>query len=158
MSQSRLGLVLWTTDITALSGFLIELTNARLIEQHPGYARLDIGGAEIALHADEADPEHPWYQALIDEGITRGVGTELRLLVDDVLATFQTAEAMGAVTVLAPYDAGLTRECQVMGPDGFLFTFWQAADPSLPPIVMAPARRSAFSRVPFSRDTVIRRR
>lgn len=137
---------------------MIELTNARLLEQHPGFARLDVGGSDISLHADEADPEHPWYDALVEDGITRGVGAELRMLVDDVLSTHRTAELLGAVTVLAPYDAGLTRECQVMGPDGFLFTFWQPSDPSLPPIVTAPARRSAFSRVPFSRDTVVRRR
>ncbi len=158
MTESRLGLVLWTTDITALGGFLTELANARLVEQHPGFARLDVGGADISLHADEADPNHPWYNALTDEGITRGVGAELRLRVDDVVAVHETAEIMGAVTVMDPYDAGLTRECQVMGPDGFLFTFWQPADPSLPPIAIVPVKRSAFSRIPHSRATVVRRR
>ncbi len=159
MSDTRLGLILWTTDITALGGFLTEVANARLIEQHPGFARLDLGGAEISLHADEADPGHPWYDALQDEGITRGIGAELRLRVDDVVATHALAEAAGAVTVMEPYDAGIARECQVMGPDGYLFTLWQPASDDLPPIVPSQrGRRSAFGRIPVSRNTVVRRR
>lgn len=156
MSLSQFGIVLWTTDITALASFFVNAAGAQLVAQHPGFARVQLGDISIGLQADEAAPGHPWFDALVSEGITRGLGVEMRLPSDDVVASHAMAEAAGAVTVLDPFDAGETRECQVMGPDGYLFTFWQPASDDLPPIARVQ-RRADFGRLPTSRNTVVRR-
>ncbi len=127
-----------------------------LAEQHPGFARVQVGENSISLQGDEAAPGHPWFDALVSEGITRGVGIEMRLPSADVVASHAMAAAAGGVTVMDPYDAGDTRECQVMGPDGYLFTFWQPNSSDLPPIA-PPHRRADFGRVPSSRNTIVRR-
>lgn len=156
LTTSSVGLVLWTTDIAGLASFLVNAAGAVLTAQHPGFARVSLGDTSIGLQADEASPGHPWFDALVSDGITRGVGIELRLQVPDVVAAHAIAEAQGAVTVLEPFDTEETRECQVMGPDGYLFTLWQPAASDLPPIG-PPRRRSTFGRMPTSRNTTVRR-
>lgn len=118
-------LILWTTDIAALGRFLQTVAGVRLAEQHPGYARLFAGESEIMLHSDESYRGHPWYDALNREGAARGIGSELRFAVPDVLDSYARALRIGALSVQPPYDDLDTRECQVMGPDGFLVSLWQ---------------------------------
>jgi hypothetical protein len=120
-----LGLVLWTTDIEALAGFLEAAGCASVRERHPGYARLDAGGAEILLHADEAYRGHPWFEALRREGAARGIGAEIRFGVADVRASYAGAVRKGGLAIHAPYESGGVLECLVMGPDGYLVSFWQ---------------------------------
>jgi hypothetical protein len=120
-----LGLVLWTTDIEGLSAFLSEAVGLSEVVRHPGYCVLDAGGAHVVLHSDEALRGHPWYNALRKEGVARGIGAEVRLRVRDVSLAFDRAMRMGGLTIMAPYEVDGDFECQVMGPDGYLFTFWE---------------------------------
>ena len=121
------GVVLWTTDILALSTFLTDVGGLRLDQRMPGYAVLQANGARISLHSDEAYKGHPWYNALVREGVARGIGAELRIRVRDVDAAYSRALNMGALAIEYPNDLDGTRECQVMGPDGFLLALWQPA-------------------------------
>jgi catechol 2,3-dioxygenase-like lactoylglutathione lyase family enzyme len=123
--EGELGLILWTTDIAALAGFLQSVSGLELVEQHPGYALLAAGGSSIMLHSDESYRGHPWYEALAREGAARGIGVELRFNVPDVIARYDTALNLGGRPVQPPYDDNDIRECQIMGPDGFLVTLWQ---------------------------------
>ena len=90
-------------------------------------AVLQAKGARIALHSDEAYKGHPWYNALVREGVARGIGAELRIRVRDVDAGYSRALNLGALAIEYPNDLDGTRECQVMGPDGFLLALWQPA-------------------------------
>lgn len=121
-----LGLVLWATDIPALAGFLQQAAGLSLEGLHPGFATLRAGSARIILHADdEAARTHPWYQALRREGVARGIGAEIRFQVADVHAAFREAQRLGALAIFAPAEIDGALECQVMGPDSYLFSFWQ---------------------------------
>ncbi len=125
---SAFGLVLWTTDIPALAGFLQQAAGMTVVELHPGYASLRAGATSIALHADESYRGHPWYDALHREGAARGIGAELRVQVADVAAAYATALRLGGLAVQPPYDDDGVRECQVMGPDGYLISLWCQVD------------------------------
>lgn len=114
--------MLWATDVPALSAFIERVATATVIEQHPGFASLEVGGAPLAIHADEAYDGHPWFDALHREGAARGIGAELRLATRDVDRAYREALAAGAIAVYPPHDQGGRRECQVLGPDGYLFT------------------------------------
>jgi catechol 2,3-dioxygenase-like lactoylglutathione lyase family enzyme len=120
-----LELVLWSADIDRLCDFLERAGGLEVEARHPGYAALRCNGSRLALHADEAYKGHPWYDALAREGAARGIGAEVRVGVADVDAAYREALALGAVALHGPYEVepGI-RECQVMGPDGFLFAFW----------------------------------
>lgn len=125
--ESGLGLVLWTTDIPGVTGFLEKAASVRVVARHPGFAELDADGGRISLHADEASRSHPWFNALAREGVARGIGAEIRLRVPATQQAYTTALAMGAIAVMPPADIDGHLECQVMGPDNYLFTFWQDA-------------------------------
>lgn len=127
VDEPDFGVVLWTTDILALSTFLAEVGGLRVDQRMPGYAVLEANGARIALHSDEAYKGHPWYNALVREGVARGIGAELRIRVNDVDAGYSRALNLGALAIEYPNDLDGTRECQVMGPDGFLLALWQPA-------------------------------
>jgi len=101
-----------------------------VVQQHPGFAELDLNGAAILLRDDESYRGHPWYDALRREGLARGVGTELRMRVEDLDASYARAARLGGVGVQAPADVDGSRECQVMGPDGYLLSLWQRLAPS----------------------------
>ena len=123
---SELGLVLWTTDIDGLARFLSEAGGAIVAERHPGFAELHVNGSTIVLQADDALRGHPWHDALRREGVARGIGAEIHLRVADLHASYRRAVALGALTITPPYNADYSIECQVMAPDGFLVTLWQA--------------------------------
>ncbi len=123
--SSGLGLVLWSTDIPALSQFLEKAGGAVIEERHPGYAALLIGDSRVILHADEAFRGHPWFDALRREGVARGIGAEIRLTVPDVEAAYQAALRLGGLAIEAPCEVDGMEECQVMGPDGFIIGFWR---------------------------------
>ncbi|MCB0221803.1 MAG: hypothetical protein KDH09_19050 [Chrysiogenetes bacterium] len=119
-------MVLWTTDIPALAGFLSDVAGLSLIEEYPGYARLQAWNAEIELHGDDdADRRHPWYQALSRDGAARGIGAEIRIQVEDLDAAFATALRRGALSIRPPTSAGDMDLATVMGPDGYFFTLWR---------------------------------
>ena len=119
-------IALWTTDIPALSGFLSEVAGLAVIEEYPGYARLQAWNAEIELHGDDdADRRHPWYAALKREGAARGIGAEIRFQVPDLERAFTLALRRGALSIRPPTPAGDMDLATVMGPDGYFFTLWQ---------------------------------
>jgi catechol 2,3-dioxygenase-like lactoylglutathione lyase family enzyme len=127
MDETDFGLVLWTTDIPALCDFLAEVGGMDVEQRIPGYASLRVNGARIDLHSDEVYRGHPWYNALVREGVARGIGAEIRVRVDDVDRAYDLGLRRGALAIEAPTDVDDTRECQVMGPDGFLLTLWEPA-------------------------------
>ncbi len=119
-----LSLVLWTTDVSALAGFLRTVAGLEIVEQHPGYASLRAGDVLLMLHADEAYRGHPWYDALLREGAARGIGAEVRLRVPNVEEAYRAALRLGAQAIAPPYDSGIAFECSVMVFDGFLISLW----------------------------------
>ena len=122
-----LGLALWATDVGALVEFLTYVGGLQEVARHPGFASLRAGSAEVFVYADEAHAGHPWFDALSKEGSARGIGADVRLQVADAADAHVRALMAGAVSVTPPYEDGGQRLCQVMGPDGYLFTFWQHA-------------------------------
>ena len=48
-----LGLVLWTTDIGALSRFLVDVAGFEVVREFPGFARLHAWNAVVELHSDD---------------------------------------------------------------------------------------------------------
>ncbi|GIW12780.1 MAG: hypothetical protein KatS3mg062_0219 [Tepidiforma sp.] len=119
------GLVLWATDVGALADFLADVAGARLVQRHPGFAELEAAGCRIEIHADETFRGHPWFHALAREGVARGIGVELVLPVADVLAAYRAALRLGGQAIAQPYEFEGRLECQVMGPDGYVFGLWQ---------------------------------
>lgn len=119
-------IVLWATDIPALARFLEVAAGMSLEAQHPGYATLRLGSSRITLHADEAHRTHPWFNALSREGVARGIGAELRLPVESVQDAYRRAVAGGALSIFPPSEVEGVIECQVMGPDGYLFSLYQS--------------------------------
>ncbi len=122
-----LGLALWATDVGALATFLVEIGGLREVARHPGFAALKAGDADLFVYADEGFAGHPWFDALSKEGSARGIGADVRLQVTDVLGAHANALKAGAVSVAAPYEDDGRRICQVMGPDGYMFTLWQSS-------------------------------
>jgi catechol 2,3-dioxygenase-like lactoylglutathione lyase family enzyme len=129
LENSRFSLILWSTDIPALSHFLAEVAGMDLRELHPGYAELNAGGFWVMVHGDESYRGHPWYDALQQEGVARGIGAELRVEVPDVEEAYRRAVKLGALTLYAPFTEERYTECQVMGPDGYLLSLWAPIDP-----------------------------
>jgi len=125
--SGQFALVLWTTDILALSGFLASVAGMTIDERHPGFAALRANGSRINLHADESMRGHPWYDALHRDGAARGIGAEIRVRVNDVEEQYGTALLIGGQPIEAPCEVDGTIECQVMGPDGFMLTLWEPA-------------------------------
>ncbi len=123
--RSSLGLSLWTTDIVALARFLEMVAGMTVEQRHPGYASLRINGAQVVLHDEDSYRGHPWYQALRNEGVARGIGAEIRIEVPDVDRAYTAGLQLGGLAVEAPCDVDDTRECQLMGPDGYLLSLWQ---------------------------------
>jgi hypothetical protein len=122
----RLTLVLWASDVPALARFLETVAGGVAEARHPGFAALQLGNSRVEVHADESYRGHPWYDALGREGIARGIGAELRVQVEDVEETFAAALRAGVTTIHGPMSTGESYECAVMGPDGYLFSFWRA--------------------------------
>jgi hypothetical protein len=127
--EAAFGVILWTTDIRALTQFLSVAAGAQVAEQHPGFAVLRVGRSRIELHADEAYRGHPWYDALVREGAARGIGAELRFRVSDVRAAYSAALAVGGRAITPPYNDDGVVECQVMGPDGYMICLWEERGP-----------------------------
>jgi hypothetical protein len=127
VTGSRFSLILWATDVGAMARFLVEVAGMELEEQHPGYASLGDGTVNVMVHADEAYRGHPWYDALKREGLARGIGAEMRVLVEDAEAAYRRALHLGGQTMYAPYYDNGYMECQVLGPDGYLFSLWSPA-------------------------------
>ena len=123
-SEGAFGVILWSTDVFALTGFLEQVAGLVVAEKHPGFASLSAGESTIMIHADEAYRGHPWYRALAIEGVARGIGAELRFQVADTERAFAAALRLGGLSVTAPYSEGEGMECQVMGPDGYLISLW----------------------------------
>jgi catechol 2,3-dioxygenase-like lactoylglutathione lyase family enzyme len=122
----QLGLVIWTTDIAAVSRFLAEVAGLEVVEEFPGYAKLHAWNAVVELHGDDdAGRQHPWYGALAREGAARGIGAELRIRVRDVDAAFAAALRLGAQSIQAPAEVGRHYQATVMGPDGYFVTLWE---------------------------------
>lgn len=122
--DEQFGVVLWTTDVPGLTAFLEKVAGVTADERHPGYASLRVNGSRLMIHADEAYRGHPWYSALTREGAARGIGAEIRFRVADVDRSYSAAIHAGGQVITPPYDDGAVRECQVMGPDGFLISLW----------------------------------
>jgi hypothetical protein len=130
-SEPALGIVLWATDVPALAAFIARIAGVHVAEQHPGYAVINLPGCSIAIHADEAYRGHPWFEARHREGSARGIGAELRLhALSGVQRAYREALAAGATVVYPPHDQDAFQECQLLGPDGYLFTLWSHLDPA----------------------------
>ncbi|HEY5476681.1 MAG TPA: hypothetical protein VIK11_08185 [Tepidiformaceae bacterium] len=122
---SSLGLSLWTTNIAGLARFLEVVAGMTVEQLHPGYASLSINGSQIVLHDEDSYRGHPWYNALRNEGVARGIGAEIRIEVADVDDAYARGLRLGGLAVEGPCDVDDTRECQLMGPDGYLLTLWR---------------------------------
>jgi catechol 2,3-dioxygenase-like lactoylglutathione lyase family enzyme len=119
------GLVLWTTDIPALSRFLTQVCGLEVVEEFPGFARLHAWNAVVELHSDDdADRRHPWYQALARDGVARGIGAEVRIRVEDVDASVRAAQELGGLVIRHPSPLAEPYLATVMGPDGYLISVW----------------------------------
>lgn len=125
--KSDVGLILWATDIPSFSAFLASVCGMTIVQRHPGFAAMDLNGSSVMLHDDESYRGHPWYEALRKEGVARGIGAELRFRVEAVDAAYSQALRLGGIAVQAPSDFEGTRECQVLGPDGYLLSLWQVS-------------------------------
>lgn len=128
--SSGFGLTLWATDVFALADFLQAAAEFEVVERHPGFAVVRKSGIEVQVHADESYRGHPWYEALAREGVARGIGTELRIRVADVIEAYRKALARGGQAIAQPFEFEGTLECQVMGPDGYVFALWQVWESS----------------------------
>lgn len=120
-----LALTLWATDVFALAAFLEKVAEMPVAERHPGFALLSGDGFEVQVHADESYRGHPWWEALAREGVARGLGAEIRIRVADVASSYKSALVLGGNAIAAPFEMDGTLECQVMGPDGYVFALWQ---------------------------------
>jgi hypothetical protein len=69
--HEQFGVVLWTTDVTTLCEFLVDIAGMAVDQHIPGYASLRVNGAHIFLHSDEVYRGHPWHDALVREGVAR---------------------------------------------------------------------------------------
>lgn len=125
-AERDFGIVLWATDVFALSEFLERVAGAEVLAKHPGFAELSFGAARLVIHADEAYRGHPWFDAVTREGVARGIGAELRFEVEDVDRAYSEARNLRAQGIAPPYDADNLRECTVMAPDGYLVSLWQS--------------------------------
>ena len=123
-------LTLWATDVFALADFLEAAAEFQVVERHPGYALVRRDGIQIQVHADESYRGHPWYEALVREGVARGIGAEIRIRVTDVLSAYRVALARGAQAIAQPFEYEGTLECQVMAPDGYVLALWQVWESS----------------------------
>ena len=111
--------------LRALTRFLSEAGGAVVAERHPGYAELHVNGSTIVLQSDDALRGHPWHDALMREGVARGIGTEIHLRVADLHTSYRRAAGLVCLVITPPYEAEYSIECQVMAPDGYLVTMWQ---------------------------------
>ncbi len=120
------GVTLWATDVFVLADFLAAVAGLVVEQRHPGYALLSGCGATIQVHDDESYRGHPWHDALRREGVARGIGAELRFEVASTDAAYSEALRRGALAIAPPFEYEGTLECSVMGPDGYVFSLWQA--------------------------------
>lgn len=125
MTESAFGITLWATDVFGMADFLARVAGLETEERHPGYARLRAGEAVVTLHDDESYRGHPWYDAIRREGVARGIGAELRFRVVSASEAFSLALNLGAQSIAPPFEYEGTLECQVLGPDGYVFSLWQ---------------------------------
>lgn len=123
--DSMFGLTLWATDVFQFADFLERVAGSVVEQRHPGFALLRHGPVTIQIHDDESYHGHPWFDALHREGMARGIGAELRLQVESASGAFNEALRLGGQSIAPPYEFEGTLECQVMGPDGYLFSLWQ---------------------------------
>ena len=153
-AETGLGLVVWTTDIPALSNLLEQAAGLEVLQRHPGYAELQAGTGRIVLHADDdAFRGHPWFDALRRDGAARGIGAEIRLSVENVDDAYARAIKLGAQAVQQPSDVGDAYECVVMVTDGFLLSLWE---PARPIAAAAPAQPAGKRSWP-TRPSILRR-
>lgn len=107
-------LILFTGDISRLRGFYVDTLGLGVVEDTPGWIRLDAGGVVIALHAlpDEpaGDPTKPREDSYWKPGFH----------VDDVETTRARLIAAG-VTMRAVFQFGDARFCDGLDPDGNVF-------------------------------------
>ncbi|MEO8538232.1 MAG: hypothetical protein ABI577_00735 [bacterium] len=120
------GLTLWATDVFALADFLQAVAHLPIEQRHPGFALLRAGEVPVQIHDDESYRGHPWFDALRKEGMARGIGAELRFEVTSTEAAYREALKRGARGIAPPYEYEGTLECQLMGPDGYVLSLWQA--------------------------------
>lgn len=121
----RLSVTLWTTDVFVLADFITRVAGCSVEQRHPGFALLHAGSTPIQVHDDESYRGHPWYDALAREGVARGIGAELRFQVNSCSDAYQEALKLGAQSIAPPFEYEETLECQVLGPDGYVFGLWQ---------------------------------
>jgi uncharacterized glyoxalase superfamily protein PhnB len=115
-------------DTARAVAFYTGVLGARLHYVDDDFAALDVGGAELMLHADHTYEAHPW-QAELAAGARRGLGAELRLLGRDPDACEARARAAGArVLVPAADKPHGWRETIVEDPDGYAWAVGVAID------------------------------
>jgi catechol 2,3-dioxygenase-like lactoylglutathione lyase family enzyme len=104
-------------DIQASAAFYQRLGFSAL-RQEPGFAVMGLGAAHVLLAA-EGMASSSW----LASG-PRGVGLNIRIMVDDADAAFERASDAGArlVSPIADRDYGL-RDFIIADPDGFLLRF-----------------------------------
>jgi catechol 2,3-dioxygenase-like lactoylglutathione lyase family enzyme len=115
-----LSLNLLVRDTQRSVAFYREVLGAELRYVDVDFAALQVGGAEVMLHADHTHEQHPWHSDLAG-GAPRGLGAQLRLLGLDPDEVERRALEAGALVARATTDrAGHGwREVLVRDPDGY---------------------------------------
>ena len=112
----------FVSDLERSLGFYREKLGFRSVFQEPDFAIVALGNAFVML----ATPDEAWWpnvKAWLTSG-PRGVGLNIRIMVDDVDAMYERAVASGARFVLeiGDRDYGL-RDFMISDPDGFVLRF-----------------------------------
>ena len=88
----------------------------------PDFAAINVGGAELMLHADHTYDKHAWHPRLV-AGERRGLGAELRLFGVDPDAVETRARQAGTTVVKSSTTKGHGwREIMLEDVDGYLWT------------------------------------
>ena len=112
---------LFVRDIDASLRFYVDQLGFRTVRRESGFAVVSLGDAHLLLATpDEAAPA---MESWLASG-PRGIGLDIRIMVDAVDALYQRASASGATVVREIDDRAYgLRDFIIADPDGFLLRF-----------------------------------
>jgi catechol 2,3-dioxygenase-like lactoylglutathione lyase family enzyme len=118
-SLEGLSLNVLVASVEAALAFQRDVLGATVVYSDPDFAAVRLGGAEWMLHADHTYDDHPLV-AMLNSGVARGLGIELRLHHKDPDAAEAAARRLGFAVLAAATDKphGL-REVYLLDGDGY---------------------------------------